>query len=114
MHGCTGTIDIADIVADNGADLLEIIGKSLAFVGTNAFIGAHHGAEIMVVDRAAVGRPRSPRPTPTSPTCRHSCTSTPSSRSRGGRRRTGAAPRRTTASTTHGYVHLVETPSTCS
>ena len=48
VHGCTGTIDIADIVADNGADLLEIIGKSLAFVGTNAFIGAHHGAEVMV------------------------------------------------------------------
>ncbi len=48
VHGATGTIDIADIVADNGIDLLEIIGKSLAFVGTNAFIGAHHGAEIMV------------------------------------------------------------------
>jgi hypothetical protein len=48
VHGATGTIDIADIVADNGADLLEIIGKSLAFVGTNAFIGAHHGSEIMV------------------------------------------------------------------
>src|SRR5205814_7121191 len=31
VHGATGTIDIADIVADNGADLLEIIGKSLAF-----------------------------------------------------------------------------------
>jgi hypothetical protein len=48
VHGATGTIDVADIVADNGSDLLEIIGKSLAFVGTNAFIGAHHGAEIMV------------------------------------------------------------------
>jgi hypothetical protein len=48
VHGATGTIDIADIVADNGVDLLEIIGKSLAFVGTNAFIGSHHGAEIMV------------------------------------------------------------------
>jgi hypothetical protein len=48
VHGATGTIDVADIVADNGADLLEIIGKSLAIVGTNAFIGAHHGAEIMV------------------------------------------------------------------
>jgi hypothetical protein len=48
VHGCTGTIDVADIVADNGADLLEIIGKSLAFPGTNAFIGAHHGAEVMV------------------------------------------------------------------
>jgi hypothetical protein len=48
VHGCTGTIDVADIVADNGVDLLEIIGKSLAFPGTNAFIGAHHGAEILV------------------------------------------------------------------
>jgi hypothetical protein len=48
VHGATGTLDVADIVADNGADLLEIIGKSLAVVGTNAFIGAHHGAEIMV------------------------------------------------------------------
>jgi hypothetical protein len=48
IHGCTGTIDVADIVADNGADLLEIIGKSLAFVGTNAFIGGHHDAEIFV------------------------------------------------------------------
>jgi hypothetical protein len=48
VHGCTGTVDVADIVAQNGADLLELIGKSLAFAGTNAFIGAHHGAEIMV------------------------------------------------------------------
>jgi hypothetical protein len=48
VHGATGTIDIADIVADNGVDLLEIIGKSLAFIGTNAFIGSFHGAEIMV------------------------------------------------------------------
>jgi hypothetical protein len=48
VHGATGTIDIADIVADNGVDLLEVIGTSLAFVGTNAFIGPHHGAEIMV------------------------------------------------------------------
>jgi hypothetical protein len=48
VHGCTGTIDVADIVADNGRDLLEVIGKSLAFPGTNAFIGAHHGAEILV------------------------------------------------------------------
>jgi hypothetical protein len=48
VHGATGTVDIADIVADNGEDLLAIIGKSLAIAGTNAFIGAHHGAEIMV------------------------------------------------------------------
>jgi hypothetical protein len=48
VHGCTGTIDIADIVATDGRDLLEIIGKSLAFPGTNAFIGGWHGAEILV------------------------------------------------------------------
>jgi hypothetical protein len=44
----TGTCDVADIVADNGLDLLEVIGRSLAWPGTNAFIGAHHGAEVMV------------------------------------------------------------------
>lgn len=49
VHGCTGTIDVADIVADNGSDLVEVIGRSLAIPGTNAFIGPHHGAEIMVV-----------------------------------------------------------------
>ena len=48
VHGCTGTVDVADIVADNGRDLLEVIGTSLAFPGTNAFIGSHHGAEILV------------------------------------------------------------------
>lgn len=48
VHGCTGTIDVADIVADNGRDLVEIIGKSLAVMGTNAFIGAHHGAELVL------------------------------------------------------------------
>jgi hypothetical protein len=48
VHGCTGTIDVADTVADNGHDLVELIGKSLAFPGTNAFLGAHHGAEILV------------------------------------------------------------------
>ncbi len=48
VHGCTGTVDVADIVADDGRDLVEIIGKSLAFCGTNAFIGSHHGAEILV------------------------------------------------------------------
>ncbi|HEY6317172.1 MAG TPA: hypothetical protein VI462_04695 [Acidimicrobiia bacterium] len=46
VHGCTGTIDVADIVATNGVDLLELIGKSLAFPGTNAFIAGWHGAEI--------------------------------------------------------------------
>jgi hypothetical protein len=48
VHGCTGTIDVADITADNGRDLVEVIGKSLAVMGTNAFIGSHHGAELML------------------------------------------------------------------
>ena len=48
VHGCTGTIDVADIVADNGRDLVAVIGKSLAVLGTNAFIGSHHGAELLV------------------------------------------------------------------
>ena len=48
VHGCTGTIDVADIVADNGRDLVSVIGKSLAVLGTNAFIGSHHGAELMI------------------------------------------------------------------
>ncbi|MGH7820822.1 MAG: hypothetical protein ACREQ9_13720 [Candidatus Binatia bacterium] len=48
VHGCTGTMDVADIVADDGRDLLGLIGKSLVFLGTNAFIGRHHGGEILV------------------------------------------------------------------
>jgi len=48
VHGCTGTIDVADIYADNGRDLVAVIGKSLAVLGTNAFIGAHHGAQLVL------------------------------------------------------------------
>lgn len=48
VHGVTGTIDIADITATTGPDLLAVVGASLAFPGTNAFIGAHHGAEVLV------------------------------------------------------------------
>jgi hypothetical protein len=45
----TGTIDVADISAVSGAELLEIIGKSLAFPGTNAFIDRDAlDAEILV------------------------------------------------------------------
>lgn len=47
VHGCTGTMDVADIVATQAADLVGLIGKSMAFLGTNAFIGRHHGAEIL-------------------------------------------------------------------
>jgi hypothetical protein len=53
VHGATGTVDVADITADNGRDLLQVIGASLAFPGTNAFIGRHHGAQILV----AIGPP---------------------------------------------------------
>jgi hypothetical protein len=48
VHGCTGTLDVADIVADNGHDLVAVVGRSLAIMGTNAFIGSHHGAELMI------------------------------------------------------------------
>ncbi len=48
MHGVTGTIDIADIYCQEGASLTELIGRSLAFPGTNAYLGAHHGAELLV------------------------------------------------------------------
>jgi hypothetical protein len=48
VHGVTGTIDIADITATTAAELLQVIGTSLAFPATNAFIGAHHGAEILL------------------------------------------------------------------
>ena len=40
-------MDVADIVADTGALLVELIGKSIAYPGTNAFI-SHSGAEILV------------------------------------------------------------------
>jgi hypothetical protein len=48
VHGCTGTMDVADIVATQAADLVGLIGKSMAFLGTNAFIGPGHGAEILL------------------------------------------------------------------
>ncbi|MCE2391843.1 MAG: hypothetical protein J4G09_10235 [Proteobacteria bacterium] len=44
----TGTIDVADVLATNGVDLLEIVGKSLAFPGTNAFIAPVADSEIML------------------------------------------------------------------
>lgn len=48
VHGATGTIDIADIYCQDGATLTELIGRSLAFCGTNSYLGSHHGAEILV------------------------------------------------------------------
>jgi hypothetical protein len=48
VHGVTGTIDIADIYCQDGATLAQLIGRSLAFPGTNAYLGDHHGAEILV------------------------------------------------------------------
>ncbi len=47
VYGCIGTMDIADVAADDATSLVEIIGKSLAIPGTNAFI-SHWGAETML------------------------------------------------------------------
>ena len=47
VYGCIGTMDIADIAADSGRSLLQLIGKSLAYPGTNAYI-SHWGAETLV------------------------------------------------------------------
>ncbi len=47
VYGCIGTMDIADVAANRGSDLVELIGKSLAYPGTNAYI-SHWGAETMV------------------------------------------------------------------
>ncbi len=44
----TGTIDVADTRAQGGRELLEIIGKSLAFPGTNAFIAPAADSELML------------------------------------------------------------------
>jgi hypothetical protein len=40
-------MDVADILADSGAVLAEMIGKSIAYPATNAFI-SQGGAEVMV------------------------------------------------------------------
>ena len=48
VYGTIGTMDIADIAADDGCSLAWVIGQSLAYVGTNAYI-SHWGAEVMVV-----------------------------------------------------------------
>ena len=47
LHGCIGTQDIADIPSETGEQLLEVIGKSLAYPGTNAYLSGF-GAEVMV------------------------------------------------------------------
>ena len=48
VHGATGTLDIADITADSAADLLSVIGATLAVPGTNTVLGPYHGAEVVV------------------------------------------------------------------
>lgn len=48
VHGCTGTLDVADTVATRGVDLLTVIGRSLAYLGTNAFIEFQPDAEILL------------------------------------------------------------------
>src|SRR5262249_39111508 len=47
VHGCIGTMDVADIEAEPGAVLSEMIGKSIAYPATNAYI-SHAGAQVMV------------------------------------------------------------------
>ena len=47
VYGCIGTQDIADVASDRGTVLVELIGKSLAVPGTNAYI-SHWGAETML------------------------------------------------------------------
>lgn len=47
VYGCIGTMDIADIAADDAASLIEIIGKSVAYPGTNAYV-SHFGAETLI------------------------------------------------------------------
>ena len=47
VYGCIGTMDIADVAADDAASLVELIGKSLAVPGTNAYV-SHWGAETML------------------------------------------------------------------
>ncbi len=62
VYGCIGTLDIADVAADDADSLIEVIGKSLAVPGTNAFI-SHWGAETMLclpppwADRIAARHP---------------------------------------------------------
>ena len=46
VHGCTGTMDVADTVATTGRALAHVIGRSIAYLGTNAFIEAQPDAEI--------------------------------------------------------------------
>jgi hypothetical protein len=48
VHGASGTFDLADIVADSAADLLAVIGASIAVPCTNAMIGPYHGAQMLV------------------------------------------------------------------
>jgi hypothetical protein len=47
VYGCIGTMDIADVAADSAKSLVEILGKSLAYPGTNAYV-SHWGAETML------------------------------------------------------------------
>lgn len=48
VHGASGTFDVADIVATSAADLLSVIGASMAVPCTNAMIGPYHGAQMVL------------------------------------------------------------------
>lgn len=48
VYGAMGTANICDLVADNGADLLELIGKSCAYPGANGFLTSSAFSEMLV------------------------------------------------------------------
>ena len=112
VHGCTGTIDVADIVADNGVDLLEI-DRQVARVRGHERVHRRpprrrdHG-----VHRAAVGRPASPRAYPDIDDVQQRLyeATRRCPVERAGPRPTGVRRRRTAGSTSTGVVHLVEDP----
>ena len=101
VHGCTGTIDVADIVADNGVDLLELVGKSLAFPGHRTRSSARTTAPRSSSASPRRGPTSSPRAYPTIEDVQerlHGPRGAP--RHRGGPRRTRCRRTRTAGSTT--------------
>ncbi|NKY58949.1 hypothetical protein HGA15_22925 [Nocardia flavorosea] len=48
VYGAMGTVNICDIAASTGSELLEIIGKSMAYPGANGFLTSTVFSEVMV------------------------------------------------------------------
>ena len=48
VYGAMGTANICDLVADNGLDLLAMIGKSCAYPGANGFLTSSAFSEMLV------------------------------------------------------------------